>query len=163
FQFEADAVVLTAGTFLSGLIHVGLRAYEAGRAGDPPANTLAARLRELALPVGRLKTGTPPRLDGRTIDFSALAVQPGDDPEPVFSFVGTRDMHPRQVACWITHTNERTHDIIRGALDRSPLYTGVIKSIGPRYCPSIEDKVVRFAQRTSHQIFLEPEGLETTE
>ena len=162
-EFEAGAVVLTTGTFLSGLIHVGLNNYEAGRAGDPPAKRLGARLRELALPVGRLKTGTPPRLDGRTIDFTRLAVQPGDDPPPVFSFVGDRSMHPRQVSCWITQTNERTHAIIRGGLDRSPLFTGVIKGVGPRYCPSIEDKVVRFAQRTSHQIFLEPEGLETTE
>jgi len=162
-RFEADAVVLTTGTFLSGLIHVGLRNYEAGRAGEPPAKTLGARLRELALPQGRLKTGTPPRLDGRTIDFSRLDVQPGDDPPPVFSFVGTRAMHPRQVPCWITHTNARTHDVIRAGLDRSPLFTGVIKGIGPRYCPSIEDKVVRFAERDSHQIYLEPEGLTTTE
>ena len=162
-EFEAAAVVLTTGTFLSGLIHVGLNHYEAGRAGDPPAKRLGARLRELALPVGRLKTGTPPRLDGRTIDCTRLAIQPGDDPAPVFSFIGGRSMHPRQVPCWITQTNERTHAIIRGGLDRSPLYTGVIKGVGPRYCPSIEDKVVRFAQRTSHQIFLEPEGLETTE
>ncbi len=162
-QFEADAVVLTTGTFLSGLIHVGLQQHEAGRAGEPSAKRLSARLRELALPAGRLKTGTPPRLDGRTIDFSALMRQPGDDPAPVFSFMGARGMHPRQVACWITHTNERTHEIIRAGLDRSPLHTGVIKSAGPRYCPSIEDKVVRFAQRDSHQIFLEPEGLETTE
>ena len=161
--FEADAVVLTTGTFLSGLIHVGLQNYEAGRAGDPPAKRLGARLRELALPVGRLKTGTPPRLDGRTIDFSGLEVQPGDNPSPVFSFMGSPAMHPRQVACWITHTNARTHDVIRAGLDRSPLFTGVIKGVGPRYCPSIEDKVVRFAQRASHQIFLEPEGLETTE
>jgi tRNA uridine 5-carboxymethylaminomethyl modification enzyme len=162
-RFESDAVVLTTGTFLSGLIHVGLEHYEAGRAGDPAAKTLGARLRELKLPVGRLKTGTPPRLDGRTIDFPALEVQPGDDPAPVFSFLGERSMHPRQLPCWITHTNERTHEIIRGGLDRSPLYTGVIKSIGPRYCPSIEDKVVRFAERKSHQIFLEPEGLATNE
>jgi tRNA uridine 5-carboxymethylaminomethyl modification enzyme len=162
-DFEADAVVLTTGTFLSGLIHVGLQNYEAGRAGDPPATRLGARLRELRLPAGRLKTGTPPRIDGRTIDFSELAIQPGDDPAPVFSFMGTRAMHPRQVACWITRTTARTHEIIRAGLDRSPLYTGVIKSVGPRYCPSIEDKVVRFAQRTSHQIFLEPEGLETNE
>src|SRR5437016_2483969 len=162
-RFESDAVVLTTGTFLSGLIHVGLEHYEAGRAGDPAAKTLAARLRELKLPVGRLKTGTPPRLDGRTIDFSALEVQPGDDPAPVFSFLGDRSMHPRQVPCWITHTNERTHEVIRGGLGRSPLYTGVIKGIGPRYCPSIEDKVVRFAERKSHQIFLEPEGLATNE
>jgi len=161
--FHADAVVLTTGTFLSGLIHVGLSNYEAGRAGDPPAKRLGARLRELALPVGRLKTGTPPRLDGRTIDFSVLAVQPGDDPAPVFSFLGSRDMHPEQRPCWVTHTNARTHDIIRAGLDRSPMYSGVIKSIGPRYCPSIEDKVVRFAQRESHQIYLEPEGLDTHE
>ncbi|MEO8754446.1 MAG: tRNA uridine-5-carboxymethylaminomethyl(34) synthesis enzyme MnmG [Casimicrobiaceae bacterium] len=162
-SFHADAVVLTTGTFLSGLIHVGLQNYEAGRAGDPPAKRLGARLRELKLPVGRLKTGTPPRLDGRTIDFSALAVQPGDDPAPVFSFLGSRAMHPEQRPCWITHTNARTHDIIRAGLDRSPMYSGAIKSIGPRYCPSIEDKVVRFAQRDSHQIFLEPEGLHTHE
>ncbi|HTS22888.1 MAG TPA: tRNA uridine-5-carboxymethylaminomethyl(34) synthesis enzyme MnmG [Casimicrobiaceae bacterium] len=162
-RFEADAVVLTTGTFLAGLVHVGLRNYEAGRAGDPPAKLLAARLRERELPVGRLKTGTPPRLDGRTIDFSSLAVQPGDEPAPVFSFLGDRAMHPAQVSCWITHTNERTHAIIRTGLDRSPLFTGVIKGIGPRYCPSIEDKVVRFAERHSHQIFLEPEGLTTQE
>ena len=162
-RFEAEAVVLTTGTFLSGLVHVGLQNYEAGRAGDPPAKALAARLRERKLPVGRLKTGTPPRLDGRTIDFSVLAVQPGDDPAPVFSFIGNRAMHPRQVPCWITHTNERTHEIIRAGLDRSPLFTGVIKSIGPRYCPSIEDKVVRFAERDQHQIFLEPVGLTTQE
>src|SRR5215471_18889525 len=161
--FEAEAVVLTAGTFLSGLIHIGLNNYEAGRAGDPSAKTLGARLRELQLPVGRLKTGTPPRLDGRTIDFDQLVLQPGDDPAPVFSFVGDRAMHPRQIPCWITHTNERTHEIIRGGLDRSPLFTGVIKGVGPRYCPSIEDKVVRFAERKSHQIFLEPEGLTTSE
>jgi tRNA uridine 5-carboxymethylaminomethyl modification enzyme len=162
-RFEADAVVLTTGTFLAGMVHVGLRNYEAGRAGEPPAKTLAARLRELKLPVGRLKTGTPPRLDGRTIDFSALEVQPGDDPVPVFSFMGERSMHPPQRPCWITHTNERTHEIIRGGLDRSPLFTGVIKGIGPRYCPSIEDKVVRFPERKGHQIFLEPEGLTTSE
>ena len=162
-EFEARAVVLTTGTFLSGLIHVGLRNYEAGRAGDPPAKRLGARLRELSLPVGRLKTGTPPRLDGRTIDFAGLEVQRGDEPAPVFSFLGDRSMHPEQRACWITQTNERTHDIIRAGLDRSPLFTGVIKGVGPRYCPSIEDKVVRFAQRPSHQIFLEPEGLETEE
>jgi tRNA uridine 5-carboxymethylaminomethyl modification enzyme len=162
-DFEADAVVLTTGTFLSGLIHVGLEHYEAGRAGDPPAKRLGARLRELALPIGRLKTGTPPRLDGRTIDVSRLTVQPGDDPVPVFSFLGTRQMHPAQRVCWITHTTERTHEIIRAGLDRSPLFTGVIKGTGPRYCPSIEDKVVRFAHRASHQIFLEPEGLDTTE
>jgi tRNA uridine 5-carboxymethylaminomethyl modification enzyme len=161
--FEADAVVLTTGTFLSGLVHVGLQSYEAGRAGDPPAKRLGARLRELALPVGRLKTGTPPRLDGRTIDFSVLGVQPGDDPAPVFSFMGRREMHPEQRPCWVTHTNARTHQIIREGLDRSPLFTGVIKGVGPRYCPSIEDKVVRFADRESHQIYLEPEGLQTTE
>ncbi len=162
-RFEADTVVLTTGTFLSGLIHVGLEHYEAGRAGDPPAKTLGASLRELKLPVGRLKTGTPPRLDGRTIGFDLLEVQPGDDPVPVFSFMGDVAMHPRQLPCWITHTNERTHDIIRAGLDRSPLFTGVIEGVGPRYCPSIEDKVTRFAQRTSHQIFLEPEGLTTHE
>ncbi len=161
--FRADAVVLTTGTFLSGLIHVGLTHHEAGRAGEPPAKRLGARLRELALPAGRLKTGTPPRLDGRTIDFSKLTVQPGDTPPPVFSFMGDAAMHPRQLPCWITHTNERTHEIIRGGLDRSPLFTGVIEGIGPRYCPSIEDKVVRFAERDSHQIFLEPEGLTTDE
>ena len=161
--FSAETVVLTTGTFLSGLIHVGLQNYEAGRAGAPAAKRLGARLRELNLPVGRLKTGTPPRLDGRTIDFSMLEVQPGDDPPPVFSFIGTRDMHPAQLPCWITHTNAQTHDIIRSGLDRSPMYSGVIKSTGPRYCPSIEDKVVRFAQRESHQIYLEPEGLDTHE
>jgi tRNA uridine 5-carboxymethylaminomethyl modification enzyme len=161
--FRGETVVLTTGTFLSGLIHVGLQNYEAGRAGDPPAKRLGARLRELALPVGRLKTGTPPRLDGRTLDFSVLDVQPGDDPAPVFSFVGSRDMHPAQLPCWITHTNARTHEIIRGGLDRSPMYSGVIQGTGPRYCPSIEDKVVRFAQRESHQIYLEPEGLDTHE
>ena len=162
-EFQARAVILTTGTFLSGLIHVGLQNYEAGRAGDPPAKRLGARLRELQLPVGRLKTGTPPRLDGRTIDYASLETQPGDDPAPVFSFMGSRALHPRQVPCWITHTTARTHDIIRAGLDRSPLFTGVIKGVGPRYCPSIEDKVVRFANRDSHQIFLEPEGLETTE
>jgi len=162
-RFEADAVVLTTGTFLSGLIHVGLEHYEAGRAGDPPAKTLGARLRCLELPVGRLKTGTPPRLDGRTIAFDGLAVQPGDDPVPVFSFLGDPATHPRQLPCWITHTNARTHDIIRAGLDRSPLFTGVIEGVGPRYCPSIEDKVTRFAHRESHQIFLEPEGLTTHE
>jgi tRNA uridine 5-carboxymethylaminomethyl modification enzyme len=162
-RFEADVVVLTTGTFLSGLIHVGLQNYTAGRAGDPAAVTLGARLRALKLPVGRLKTGTPPRLDGKTIDFDVLEIQPGDDPPPVFSFLGTRAMHPRQLPCWVTHTNERTHDIIRGGLDRSPMYTGVIEGEGPRYCPSIEDKIHRFASKTSHQIFLEPEGLTTSE
>ncbi|HKQ28013.1 MAG TPA: tRNA uridine-5-carboxymethylaminomethyl(34) synthesis enzyme MnmG [Burkholderiales bacterium] len=162
-RFRSRAVVLTTGTFLSGLIHVGLQQHRAGRAGDPPAMALAARLRELKLPVGRLKTGTPPRLDARSIDFSLLETQPGDVPEPVFSFLGSRELHPRQVPCWITHTNARTHDIIRGGLDRSPMFTGVIQGVGPRYCPSIEDKIHRFADKSSHQIFLEPEGLSTTE
>ncbi|MGB7541740.1 MAG: tRNA uridine-5-carboxymethylaminomethyl(34) synthesis enzyme MnmG [Burkholderiales bacterium] len=162
-RFSGRAVVLTTGTFLSGLIHVGLEHYQAGRAGDPASVSLAARLRELKLPVGRLKTGTPPRIDGRTIDFSAMQVQPGDEPAPVFSFMGAADMHPRQLPCWITHTNTRTHEIIRGGLDRSPMYTGVIEGIGPRYCPSIEDKIHRFASKQSHQIFLEPEGLTTHE
>ena len=161
--FESASVVLTAGTFLAGLIHVGLQNYQAGRAGDPAAASLAARLRELKLPVGRLKTGTPPRIDGRTIDRSVMGVQPGDDPEPVFSYRGSRSMHPQQMPCWVTHTNERTHDIIRGGLDRSPMYTGVIEGVGPRYCPSIEDKIHRFADKSSHQIFLEPEGLQTHE
>jgi tRNA uridine 5-carboxymethylaminomethyl modification enzyme len=162
-RFRGRTVVLTAGTFLAGRVHVGLENYQAGRAGDPASITLAARLREMQLPVGRLKTGTPPRLDARSIDFSQLEIQPGDAPEPVFSFLGRRHMHPRQLPCWIAHTNERTHGIIRGGLDRSPMYTGVIKGVGPRYCPSIEDKVQRFAGKTSHQIFLEPEGLSTTE
>ena len=162
-RFRGRAIVLTAGTFLSGLIHVGLQSYQAGRAGDPAAVTLAARLRELKLPVGRLKTGTPPRLDGNTIDFSQMETQPGDSPEPVFSFLGRRDMHPRQLPCWVTHTNERTHEIIRGGLDRSPMFTGVIQGVGPRYCPSIEDKIHRFAGKAGHQIFLEPEGLTTRE
>jgi tRNA uridine 5-carboxymethylaminomethyl modification enzyme len=162
-RFSARSVVLTAGTFLAGKIHVGFANYAGGRAGDPPAQRLAERLRELALGVDRLKTGTPPRIDGRTIDFSGLQEQPGDQPLPVFSFLGDVADHPRQVNCWITHTSERTHAIIRGALDRSPLYTGKIEGIGPRYCPSIEDKVVRFAEKASHQIFIEPEGLDTTE
>ncbi|MCC9004654.1 MAG: tRNA uridine-5-carboxymethylaminomethyl(34) synthesis enzyme MnmG, partial [Candidatus Competibacter sp.] len=162
-QFAAKAVVLTAGTFLAGRIHVGLSNYEGGRAGDPPANALAARLRELPLRVGRLKTGTPPRLDGRSIDFSRLIEQPGDTPCPVFSYRGSVHEHPSQVSCWITHTSERTHDIIRGGLDRSPLYMGVIEGVGPRYCPSIEDKIHRFADKSSHQVFLEPEGLQTHE
>jgi len=162
-RFTADAVVLTTGTFLSGLIHVGLQNYQAGRAGDPPAVSLAHKLRELKLPVGRLKTGTPPRVDGRGIDFSRLVKQPGDDPVPVFSFLGSPDQHPRQLPCWITHTNERTHAIIRGGLDRSPLFTRVIEGIGPRYCPSIEDKITRFADKAAHQIFLEPEGLTANE
>ncbi|SFW22640.1 tRNA uridine-5-carboxymethylaminomethyl(34) synthesis enzyme MnmG [Nitrosovibrio sp. Nv17] len=162
-RFFARAVVLTAGTFLGGVAHVGSSSFRAGRAGDPPATTLAARLREMNLPVGRLKTGTPPRLDGRTIDFSVMAEQLSDSPLPVFSFMGRATSHPRQRPCWITHTNVRTHEIIRGGLDRSPLYTGVIEGVGPRYCPSIEDKVVRFAERESHQVFLEPEGLDTHE
>jgi len=162
-EFHAKAVVLTTGTFLGGLIHVGLQNHAAGRAGEPAATTLAARLRELKLPVGRLKTGTPPRIDRRSVDLSAMEVQPGDSPEPVFSFMGERSMHPQQLPCWITHTNAHTHDIIRGALDRSPMFTGVIQGIGPRYCPSIEDKIHRFAGKTSHQIFLEPESLSTHE
>ncbi|HRY17320.1 MAG TPA: tRNA uridine-5-carboxymethylaminomethyl(34) synthesis enzyme MnmG [Candidatus Competibacteraceae bacterium] len=162
-RFAARAVVLTAGTFLAGRIHVGLTNYEGGRAGDPPSNALAARLRELPLRAGRLKTGTPPRLDGRSIDFTQLTEQPGDEPCPVFSYLGSVDEHPQQISCWITHTNERTHDIIRSGLDRSPMYTGVIEGIGPRYCPSIEDKIHRFASKNSHQIFLEPEGLQTHE
>ena len=162
-RFRGRAIVLTAGTFLSGLVHIGLRHYQAGRAGDPASITLAARLREMKLPVGRLKTGTPPRLDGNTINFSAMETQAGDVPEPVFSFVGRRDMHPRQLPCWVTHTNQRTHEIIRAGLDRSPMFTGVIQAVGPRYCPSIEDKIHRFAGKTAHQIFLEPEGLTTRE
>ncbi|CAD5373387.1 glucose-inhibited cell-division protein [Rubrivivax sp. A210] len=163
-RFRARAVVLTAGTFLDGRIHVGLQNYSAGRAGDPPAVSLSARLKELKLPQGRLKTGTPPRLDGRTIDFTRLQEQPGDlDPVPVFSFLGSADQHPRQLPCWITHTNEYTHEIIRSGFDRSPMFTGVIEGTGPRYCPSIEDKVNRFADKGSHQIFLEPEGLTTHE
>jgi tRNA uridine 5-carboxymethylaminomethyl modification enzyme len=163
-RFRARAVVLTAGTFLDGRIHVGLQSYSAGRAGDPPAVSLSARLKELRLPQGRLKTGTPPRLDGRTIDFSRLQPQAGDlDPIPVFSFLGRAEQHPQQLPCWITHTNARTHEIIRGGFDRSPMFTGVIEGVGPRYCPSIEDKVNRFADKDSHQIFLEPEGLQTHE
>ena len=173
-RFSAKTVVLTAGTFLDGKIHVGLQSHAAGRAGDPPAIRLSARLKELKLPQGRLKTGTPPRIDGRSIDFSVLTEQPGDGvaladgvpagrPVPVFSFMGDASQHPRQVPCWITHTNERTHEIIRAGFDRSPMFTGVIEGVGPRYCPSIEDKVNRFADKTSHQIFLEPEGLTTHE
>ncbi|HEX6703982.1 MAG TPA: tRNA uridine-5-carboxymethylaminomethyl(34) synthesis enzyme MnmG [Albitalea sp.] len=163
-RFHAKAVVLTAGTFLDGKVHVGLQSHAAGRAGDPPAISLSARLKELKLPQGRLKTGTPPRIDGRSIDFSVLTEQPGDlDPVPVFSFLGHASQHPRQVPCWITHTNERTHEIIRSGFDRSPMFTGVIEGVGPRYCPSIEDKVNRFADKESHQIFLEPEGLNTHE
>ncbi|MEO7152712.1 MAG: tRNA uridine-5-carboxymethylaminomethyl(34) synthesis enzyme MnmG [Burkholderiaceae bacterium] len=173
-RFSGRTVVLTAGTFLDGKIHVGLQSHSAGRAGDPPAIALSARLKELKLPQGRLKTGTPPRLDGRSIDYSRLAVQPGDGmpgadgspptrPVPVFSFLGSPDQHPRQLPCWITHTNARTHEIIRSGFDRSPMYTGVIDGVGPRYCPSIEDKVSRFAGKDAHQIFLEPEGLTTHE
>ena len=162
-RFASKTVVLTAGTFLGGLIHVGLQNYSAGRAGDPPAISLAARLREIGLPAGRLKTGTPPRIDGRTIDYSVMQEQPGDNPVPVFSFMGNAAQHPAQVPCWITHTNDRTHDIIRSGLDRSPMYTGVIEGVGPRYCPSVEDKIHRFADKDSHQIFLEPEGLTTNE
>jgi tRNA uridine 5-carboxymethylaminomethyl modification enzyme len=162
-RFDAQAVVLTAGTFLAGRIHVGETRYAAGRAGDPPATVLAQKLRERPFVVDRLKTGTPPRIDGRTLDTSVMAEQPGDDPRPVFSFLGSMADHPRQVSCWITHTSERTHDIIRAALHRSPLYSGQIEGVGPRYCPSIEDKVVRFAEKPSHQIFVEPEGLDVAE
>jgi tRNA uridine 5-carboxymethylaminomethyl modification enzyme len=162
-RFHAHAVVLTVGTFLAGRIHIGQSNFAGGRAGDPPANALARRLRELPFRVGRLKTGTPPRIDGRTIDLGRMREQPGDDPSPAFSFLGSPADHPRQVSCYITATNPRTHDIIRAGLDRSPLFTGLIEGIGPRYCPSIEDKVVRFADRASHQIFVEPEGLQTQE
>lgn len=162
--FKSRSVVLTAGTFLNGLVHVGLNNYSAGRAGDPSASSLGRRLKEMRLPQGRLKTGTPPRIDGRSINFNILEEQPGDlDPVPVFSYLGSASMHPRQVPCWVTHTNERTHEIIRGGLDRSPMYSGVIEGVGPRYCPSIEDKVHRFADKNSHQVFLEPEGLDTHE
>ena len=162
-EFRAPCVVLTVGTFLAGKIHVGLTHYQGGRAGDPPSNRLAARLRELPLRVGRLKTGTPPRIDGRTIDYSDLPVQHGDEPMPVFSYLGLRSEHPRQLPCYITNTNERTHDIIRQGCDRSPMFTGMIEGVGPRYCPSVEDKIHRFADKTSHQIFIEPEGLNTHE
>ena len=163
-RFRSRTVVLTAGTFLDGRIHVGLNNYQGGRAGDPPAISLSARLKELKLPQGRLKTGTPPRIDGRTIDFSKCEEQPGDlDPVPVFSFMGNAAMHPQQVPCWITHTNQRTHDIIRSGFDRSPMFMGKIEGVGPRYCPSVEDKINRFADKESHQIFLEPEGLTTNE
>ena len=162
-RFVAKTVVLTTGTFLSGLIHIGQTNYQAGRAGDPPSLRLAQYLRELGLPMGRLKTGTPPRIDGRSIDYFGLTEQLGDTPVPVFSFMGRAHQHPQQVSCWITHTNQSTHDIIRGGLDRSPMFTGVIEGVGPRYCPSIEDKITRFADRASHQIFLEPEGLTTHE
>ena len=161
--FMAKAIVLTAGTFLSGKIHIGLNSYEGGRAGDPPAKTLALRLKELPLRMGRLKTGTPPRIDGRTIDYSVMTRQDGDTPTPVFSFMGNVADHPQQIPCWITHTNEATHDIIRGGLGESPMYTGIIEGVGPRYCPSIEDKISRFADKNSHQIFVEPEGLTTHE
>jgi tRNA uridine 5-carboxymethylaminomethyl modification enzyme len=162
-EFSARTVVLTVGTFLGGRIHVGLNQYQGGRAGDPPSNRLAETLRELPLRVARLKTGTPPRIDGRTIDYTGLQVQPGDEPMPVFSFLGLRSEHPRQICCHITATNERTHELIRAATDRSPMFTGVIEGVGPRYCPSVEDKVVRFASKASHQIFIEPEGLDTHE
>lgn len=162
-KFRAKAVVLTVGTFLDGKIHIGLENYSGGRAGDPPSISLSQRLRELPLRVNRLKTGTPPRIDARTIDFSVLAPQHGDTPVPVFSFLGDASQHPEQMACYITHTNEKTHDVIRNNLDRSPMYAGIIEGIGPRYCPSIEDKVMRFADRNAHQIFLEPEGLTSNE
>ncbi len=162
-KFRAKAVVLTVGTFLGGLIHIGESHFSGGRAGDPPANALSQRLRALPFNVQRLKTGTPPRIDARTIDFSKMEAQPGDDPVPVFSFLGKAEEHPRQIGCHITYTNEKTHDIIRGGLDRSPMYSGVIEGVGPRYCPSIEDKVVRFADKVSHQLFIEPEGLNTHE
>ena len=161
--FKAKSVVLTTGTFLSGLIHIGLTNYQAGRAGDPASVSLSHRLRELKLPIARLKTGTPPRIDGRSIDYSVMLEQPGDTPVPVFSFMGNAKQHPQQLPCWITQTNTKTHDIIRGGLDRSPLFTGVIEGVGPRYCPSIEDKITRFADKDSHQIFIEPEGLHTHE
>ena len=162
-RFKAQSVVLTVGTFLDGLIHIGLQHYAGGRAGDPASVSLAARLRELPIRTDRLKTGTPPRIDARTIDFSVMEPQHGDDPAPVFSFVGSREDHPQQIPCYITHTNIQTHDVIRGGMDRSPMYTGVIEGIGPRYCPSIEDKITRFADKESHQIFIEPEGLTTHE
>jgi len=162
-EFRSTTVVLTTGTFLGGKIHVGEEQFEGGRAGDPPSNVLAARLREMPFTVSRLKTGTPPRIDGKSVDFSVMQEQPGDSPRPVFSYIGSQDDHPQQVCCWITHTSEGTHEIIRQGLHRSPMYSGVIEGVGPRYCPSIEDKVVRFAERQSHQIFVEPEGLNTLE
>ena len=162
-KFRAKTVVLTVGTFLGGRIHIGLENYQGGRAGDPPANGLAQRLRELPFTVDRLKTGTPPRIDGRSIDYKQLEEQPGDDPVPSFSFLGKAEDHPRQISCFITYTNERTHEIIRSGMDRSPMYTGVIEGVGPRYCPSIEDKIVRFADKSAHQLFIEPEGLTTHE
>ena len=162
-KFRAKSIVLTTGTFLGGLIHIGLENYQGGRAGDPPSNKLSQRLRELPFRVDRLKTGTPPRIDGRSIDFSVLEEQPGDQPIPTFSFMGKVTDHPRQISCYITHTNEKTHDIIRSGFERSPMFTGVIEGVGPRYCPSIEDKINRFADKDSHQIFVEPEGLTTHE
>jgi tRNA uridine 5-carboxymethylaminomethyl modification enzyme len=162
-RFHADSVVLTTGTFLGGLIHIGLQNYSGGRAGDPPSIVLAHRLRELPLRVGRLKTGTPPRIDGRSVDFSVMTEQPGDTPTPLMSFLGRREHQPQQISCWITHTNARTHEIIAANLDRSPMYSGVIEGVGPRYCPSIEDKIHRFADKDSHQVFIEPEGLTTHE
>ena len=162
-KFKAQSVVLTVGTFLAGQIHIGMNNYQGGRAGDPASVNLANKLKDLPFRIDRLKTGTPPRLDARTLDFSQMEEQPGDDPRPVFSFLGSRNDHPEQVSCFITHTNEKTHDIIRGGLDRSPMYTGVIEGIGPRYCPSIEDKIHRFSEKDSHQIFVEPEGLTTHE
>lgn len=162
-KIQARTVVLTAGTFLAGKVHIGLQSYEAGRAGDPPAKTLASRLRDLPFRINRLKTGTPPRIDGRSVDFSVMEKQPGDTPTPVFSFMGKVEEHPQQICCYITHTNEKTHDLIRDGLSESPMYTGIIEGIGPRYCPSIEDKIMRFADKTSHQIFVEPEGLTTHE
>lgn len=162
-RFHADSVVLTTGTFLGGLIHIGLQNYSGGRAGDPPSIALAHRLRELPLRVGRLKTGTPPRIDGRSVDFSVMTEQPGDTPTPLMSFLGKREHQPKQISCWITHTNARTHEIIAANLDRSPMYSGVIEGVGPRYCPSIEDKIHRFADKDSHQVFIEPEGLTTYE
>ncbi len=153
-RFFAESVVLTTGTFLGGLIHIGLQNHSGGRAGDPPSIALAHRMRELPLRVGRLKTGTPPRIDGRSVDFSVMTEQPGDTPIPVMSFMGNAEMHPRQVSCWITHTNARTHEIIASNLDRSPMYSGVIEGVGPRYCPSIEDKIHRFADKESHQCSL---------
>ena len=162
-KFHAASVVLTTGTFLGGLIHIGMQSYSGGRAGDPPSIALAKRLRELPLSVGRLKTGTPPRIDGRSVDYSVMTEQPGDTPLPVMSFLGTQSEHPRQVSCWITHTNAKTHEIIASNLDRSPMYSGVIEGVGPRYCPSIEDKIHRFADKESHQVFIEPEGLDTHE
>ena len=158
-SFYARNVVLTAGTFLGGLVHIGLQNYEAGRAGDPSASILAQKLKELDLPVGRLKTGTPPRIDGRSVDFTKMIEQPGDVPAPHFSFINPAIKHPKQISCWITRTNKKTHEIIRKGLDRSPMYTGKIEGVGPRYCPSVEDKIHRFADKDSHQIFIEPEGL----